>query len=185
MAIYSVKWNKFHPGVFLSCSADWTVKLWEVKTRKPIMIFDLNTSVGDVAWSPFSSTVFATITTDGRVRVYDLNVNKHEPIGEYRVQSRGPNKPKLTNICFNPVEPIICVGDDKGTVSILKLSANLRKMSASAIEEINQEDEIAKLDKVMIMPDSEEGEDIHTLLEAAAEGNTDIGGSPNTVAVSS
>ena len=27
MAVYSVKWNPFHPRVFLSCSADWTVSL--------------------------------------------------------------------------------------------------------------------------------------------------------------
>jgi hypothetical protein len=26
MAVYAVKWNPFHPRLFLSCSADWTVK---------------------------------------------------------------------------------------------------------------------------------------------------------------
>ena len=26
--VYSVHWNRRHPGVFLSASADWTVKLW-------------------------------------------------------------------------------------------------------------------------------------------------------------
>ena len=30
--------------------------------------FDLNNSVGDVAWAPYASTVFAACTTDGRVR---------------------------------------------------------------------------------------------------------------------
>lgn len=29
--------------------------------------FDLNADVGDVAWSPYSSTVFAAVTTDGKV----------------------------------------------------------------------------------------------------------------------
>jgi dynein intermediate chain 1 len=29
MAIYSVKWNPYHPKVFMSCSADWTVKIWD------------------------------------------------------------------------------------------------------------------------------------------------------------
>lgn len=175
MAIYSVKWNTFHPDVFLSCSADWTVKLWEVNTNKPIMVFDLNTSVGDVAWSPFSSTVFSTITSDGRVRVYDLAVNKHEEIGEYKVIHRGPKKVKLTNISFNPVEPILCVGDDRGYVSTLKLSNNLRKMTAQTLEEIDREGEIARLDKVMIMPDDNSKDDVKALLEAAAKGNTDVG----------
>lgn len=26
MAVYAVRWNEFHPRVFLSCSADWTVR---------------------------------------------------------------------------------------------------------------------------------------------------------------
>lgn len=61
---------------------DWTVKLWEANTSTAIMTFDLNTSVTDVQWAPYSSTVFCTVTNDGRLRVYDLAVNKHEPIGE-------------------------------------------------------------------------------------------------------
>lgn len=27
MAVYAVRWNSFHPRIFLSCSADWTVKV--------------------------------------------------------------------------------------------------------------------------------------------------------------
>ena len=38
-------------------------------------------------------------------------------------------KAKLTHIRFNPVEPIIIVGDDRGCVNALKLSPNLRKAS--------------------------------------------------------
>ena len=29
MAVYGVKWNHFHPKIFVSCSADWTVKVWD------------------------------------------------------------------------------------------------------------------------------------------------------------
>ena len=29
--------------------------------------FDLNNSVGDVAWAPYASTVFAAVTADGKV----------------------------------------------------------------------------------------------------------------------
>jgi len=171
MAVYSIRWNTFHPKVFLSCSADWTVKLWECGTSKPVMTFDLNTSVGDIAWAPFSSTVFATITTsDGKVRVYDLAVNKHEPIGETRVK-----KAKLTHVSFNPTEPILCVGDDRGVTTILKLSANLRKMSAPKLEDIDPQVEIEKLEKVMIMPDDDGVEDIQTLLEQAkAAGQVEV-----------
>lgn len=179
MAVYSIKWNTFHPKVFLTCSADWTVKLWETSCSRAVMTFDLNTSVGDIAWAPFSSTVFATITTsDGKVRVFDLAVNKHEPIGETRLKRQ-----KLTHVSFNPNEPIICVGDDKGTLTILKLSSNLRKMSAPTLEDIDPEAEIEKLEKVMIMPDDDGNEDIQALLDAAKQiGNEEAGGGDGEVA---
>lgn len=32
-----------------------------------MFIYDLNSAVGDVAWAPYSSTVFAAVTTDGKV----------------------------------------------------------------------------------------------------------------------
>lgn len=151
MAVYAVKWNPFHPHVFLTCSADWTVKLWEVNTTKPVMTFDLSCSVGDIAWAPYSSTVFAVVTSDGKVRVFDLNVNKHEAIGETRVNK----KAKLTHVVFNPKEPIICVGDDRGVVNILKLSQNLRKTTAPTLEELDHEEEIEKLDRLLIISDKE------------------------------
>ena len=31
-------------------------------------MFDLNAQVGDVAWAPYSSTVFAAVTVDGKVK---------------------------------------------------------------------------------------------------------------------
>ena len=42
--------------------------------------YDLSSVVGDVAWSPFASTVFAAVTADGKVHVFDLSVNKYEPL---------------------------------------------------------------------------------------------------------
>lgn len=36
--------------------------------RTPMFVYDLGTAVGDVAWSPYSSTVFAAVTIDGQVR---------------------------------------------------------------------------------------------------------------------
>lgn len=27
MPVYAVKWNGMHPGIFLSCSADWSIKV--------------------------------------------------------------------------------------------------------------------------------------------------------------
>ncbi|KAI8622491.1 WD40-repeat-containing domain protein [Chytriomyces sp. MP71] len=125
MSVYTVRYNSFHGNVFLSASADWTVKLWDHCKDKPLVSFDLNSSVGDVAWAPYSSTVFAAVTADGKVFVFDLNENKYEAICEQQVV----RKAKLTHCAFNPFEPILLVGDDKGTVISLKLSPNLRKVN--------------------------------------------------------
>ena len=87
------------------------------------MTFDLNNDVGDAAWSPISSTVFAAATSDGKVFVYDLNENRHEPVCEQKVVREA----KLTKLAFNPKLPVLLVGDDRGCVTSLKLSPNLRK----------------------------------------------------------
>ena len=123
MAVYTVKWNEHYPRVFISASADWTVKLWDHGVAKPAMSFDLNSAVGDVAWSPTSDATFAAVTSDGKVHVYDLHENKHEPMCEQKIV----RKAKLTKIAFNPTHPVILVGDDRGCVTSLKLSPNLRK----------------------------------------------------------
>ncbi|XP_021357604.1 dynein intermediate chain 2, ciliary-like [Mizuhopecten yessoensis] len=171
MAVYQVRWNPWHPDIYITCSADWTVKIWEVSqkttvdtnpentqnvsNRKALFTFDLNNSVGDVAWAPYSSTVFAAVTADGKVFVYDLNINKYEPLCEQMVAVK--KKTKLTHIEFNPVYPIIIVGDDRGNVTSLKLSPNLKKMPKEkkgqpAMDPAQREQlEIAKLDKLLNM----------------------------------
>ena len=58
--VYKVRHSPFGPAL-LSCSADWTVKLWDpAQPRNPVGSFhasDLTDAVHDVAWSPTSSTV--------------------------------------------------------------------------------------------------------------------------------
>nr|XP_046240348.1 dynein, axonemal, intermediate chain 1, paralog 2 [Scatophagus argus] len=150
MAVDAVKWNHFHPKVFISCSSDWTVKIWDHTINTPMFTFDLGAAVGDVAWSPYSSTVFAAVTTDGIVHVFDLSVNKYEAICQQSVVAK--KKTKLTHIEFNPIYPIIIVGDDRGYVTSLKLSPNLRKKpKAKKGQELPKgpEVEVAKMEKLL------------------------------------
>mmetsp|Transcript_17293 Transcript_17293/g.18034 ORF Transcript_17293/g.18034 Transcript_17293/m.18034 type:complete len:676 (+) Transcript_17293:55-2082(+) len=155
MAVYALKWNPFHPRVFISCSADWTVKIWDHNFPNPILSFDLGNAVGDVAWAPYSSTVFAAVTSDGKVHVFDLAENKHEPLCEQKVVKRA----KLTHVCFNQKDPILIVGDDRGGVNSLKLSPNLRKVHEPRGEdgEILPHDpvqlQVEKMDKLLSAAD--------------------------------
>jgi len=144
MAVYTVRWNPFHPKVFASCSADWTAKLWDHTTSSALLSFDLNVQVCDLAWSPWSSTTFAACTADGKVHVFDLNENKNEPYCE----QKAVRKAKLTKVAFNPradMPPIIAVGDDHGCVTTMKPSPNLRwtAVSKAAAEQKRKEEEAA------------------------------------------
>ena len=33
MAVYKVRWNPYHPRIYITCSADWQVKIWEVSSQ--------------------------------------------------------------------------------------------------------------------------------------------------------
>jgi hypothetical protein len=113
---------------------------------------------GDAQWSPFSSSVLAAVTNDaqilkstpysafylyicsvltfqnfcqGKVHVFDLAENKHEPMCDQKVV----RKSKLTHVRFNQREPLLLIGDDRGGVLCLKLSPNLRKTEAIRAKE--------------------------------------------------
>ncbi|NWR34626.1 DNAI1 protein, partial [Tachuris rubrigastra] len=160
MAVDTVSWNPFHLKVFISCSSDWTVKIWDHTIKTPMFVYDLSCAVGDVAWSPYSSTVFAAVTIDGKAHVFDLNINKHEALCTQLVVTRMKNK--ITHIQFNPVFPIIIVGDERGLITSLKLSPNLRKMPKEKKgQEVKKgpEVEMAKLEKLLSLVREPEGKD--------------------------
>lgn len=56
--------------------------------RAPLLSFQLGAVVGDVAWAPYSSTVFAAVTDEGRVHVYDLAQNRQLPLCAQKVTRR-------------------------------------------------------------------------------------------------
>eukprot|EP00397_Hematodinium_sp_SG-2012_P028685 GEMP01030222.1.p1 GENE.GEMP01030222.1~~GEMP01030222.1.p1 ORF type:complete len:660 (+),score=160.44 GEMP01030222.1:34-2013(+) len=131
MAVYTVRWNNFHPKMFISASADWTVKLWDHEQKAALMSFDLAQAVGDVAWAPYSSTAFAAVTSDGVVHVYDLNINRNERVCYQKIVK----KAKLTHIAFNDSFPVLLIGDDRGGVNSMKLSPNLRLPGTAPLEQ--------------------------------------------------
>ncbi|KAA0174144.1 hypothetical protein FNF27_04365 [Cafeteria roenbergensis] len=160
MAVYAVKWSPFHERVFLTCSADWTVKLWDHMTPRAVAVFDLETAVGDVAWAPYSSTVFAAVAANGKAYVFDLDVDKHDE----RCVQKIVKKAKLTHAAFSATDPILLVGDSSGHVNSLKLSPNLRRITDIPVPEVKKgeaapqppsrlEVEVGKLNAVMLAMD--------------------------------
>ena len=78
---------------------------------KPLFMFDLNSQVGDIAWAPYSSTVFAAVTVDGKAHVFDINVNKYHAVCTQQIASR--KKAKLNHVSFNSHHPILIAGDSR------------------------------------------------------------------------
>lgn len=116
--------------------------------------------------------MLAAVTTEGKVFVFDLAVNKYKPICIQAssccvcvrfililVSSQSIVSKKqgvLNHIAFNKEEPILIVGDSRGIVHSLKLSPNLRKRSKEAQKAIQDEDmkeymklEVKKLDQLL------------------------------------
>jgi dynein intermediate chain 1 len=147
MAVYRVVYNAFYTEVLLTASADWTVKLWEQSTTKPVLIFDFGCPVADIAWAPYSSTVFAVATAEGKLLVYDLDFNKFDPICSQQIVG---GKSKLTRVAFSPFDPIVLVGDDRGLVQSLKLSPNLRRSGRGGAS-LSFDDQRDRLEKVVML----------------------------------
>lgn len=119
--------------------------------KRPIVSFDLENQVGDIQWAPYSSTVFAAVSYEGKLYVYDLNQNKHRYIGEMQTTSK---RAKAYHVAFNAFDPIILVGDERGGVVSFKLSNSLYQGPVEPDPEVDvgkttQDMEIAKMDKYL------------------------------------
>jgi dynein intermediate chain 1 len=136
LAVYAVKWNTYHPRVFISCSADWTIKMWDKNISRPIKAFDLGCAIGDIEWAPYSSTVFAAVTSAGSLYVWDLSQEKHTHLCEHPAMK----KAKALHITFNKTDPIILVGDERGGVNSFILSKQLTRGPVQP-----KEDEVGKV----------------------------------------
>ncbi|KAJ8040489.1 WD repeat-containing protein 78 [Holothuria leucospilota] len=115
--VYKLRWSPFLPDVFLSCSADWSIRLWIQNRLKPVFNFFSSTkSVMDVCWSPTSATVFGCVN-EGAVEIWDLAVNTLDPI----IVSVPAPGVKLACLLFASNSNCLLVGDSEGQVSVYQL----------------------------------------------------------------
>ena len=95
--------------------------------------------MSDVSWAPYSSTVFAAVTIDGKVHIYDLSINKYGPVCVQPIVQR--KKARLNHLSFNPSHPVILVGDSSGVTHCLKMSPNLRRQNKEIKKAAKNKDE--------------------------------------------
>ncbi|CAM9680997.1 unnamed protein product, partial [Heterosigma akashiwo] len=130
MAVHALRWNPFHERVFLSCSADWTVKLWDHNLKYPVMS---RPGQRGGRRGPGARARPRCLRPDllGTARcVCDLARTSR---GSLRAE--GGEAAAGLAARFNDRDPILTVGDDRGGVNALKLSPNLRRTHAPPEEE--------------------------------------------------
>ena len=73
--------SPFVKRLFLSCSSDGSIRLYDILGHRPVVIFEpgYNEYLLDVQWSPFRPAVFAAVSNIGNVYLYDLSVSKSSP----------------------------------------------------------------------------------------------------------
>nr|XP_045597850.1 dynein intermediate chain 2, ciliary-like isoform X1 [Procambarus clarkii] len=149
-AVRTIAWNHHHHQVFISCSLDWTVKIWLQYYLSPLMTLDLGGPVAGVQWATFSSSVFVAVTDDGCVHVYDLSVRKTHPLCSQRLLHR--RHLLVSCVALNPWYPIVLVGGERGYLLALKLSPNLRQICTNpkGFDEIPIKDqELSKIERLI------------------------------------
>ena len=114
--VYKVTWSPFAGDVFLSASADWSIKIWHQETSDSLIsIQPALKAVTDINWSPFSSTIFGC-TTEDAVQIFDLEHSTIDPVVTHPVENR-----KLTAFSFAQNSPCVVFGDSVGEVTVMKV----------------------------------------------------------------
>ena len=75
--------NSKYSNLVLTSSLDWTVKLWNLDDfTKPLLEFSSSSYdyVCDVQWSLINPAVFVTLTSGGKVSLWNLSRSTSEPV---------------------------------------------------------------------------------------------------------
>ncbi|XP_037313135.2 dynein axonemal intermediate chain 4 isoform X2 [Pungitius pungitius] len=124
-----IKWSPFSPGVFLSCSSDWTIQLWQQDHQNPVLGFSsTHTAVCDVEWSPKWATVFGAVH-EGQLEIWDLSSSILDPV---LVQPAAAGV-QMTSLLFATQTDCVLVGDSDGQVTIYQLK-NLRMGGSNQVD---------------------------------------------------
>jgi WD40 repeat protein len=110
--VYRIKFSQKWPSIFLSCSADWTIGLYHVKAKAPLLRMRAtgeDFAINDIAWCPGNSTVFATVTADAKLQIWDLSVSSIDPVVTVNTNEE--------EIVTDPVEEVIMDGERVNTAS--------------------------------------------------------------------
>lgn len=117
--VYKIRCNPFDPNILISCSYDWTVRVWSSKENYPKMNLhtnELSHQINDIEWSDDTSTVFGDVADDGRIEIWDLARSAIQPI-IINIDDSAPKK----SIKFSDGGKIVAAGSADGTITIYRI----------------------------------------------------------------
>jgi hypothetical protein len=140
--VYRVRCSPFSDHIFVTCSADWTVKVWDSSGKHPLHTLhssDCFAGVTDVSWSPSHENMIASVTEDGRIEIWDTSHSTLDPIvrtfcteralsGSPTVNPAGEDdgvalRPMaLTCLAFAPNAPTVAVGSTSGSIEVYRIA---------------------------------------------------------------
>lgn len=133
--------SPFHEKVFLTCSADGSVRLYNLSDKRPIQSFEpcFGEQFNCVEWSLSRPAVFACGSTTGTLYIYDLLRNMQKPIKKIEMDDRDrvpPSMREVSSIKFNgSLRNMVAVGFFDKVVRIYWLSSELSQPYKSKEEE--------------------------------------------------
>ena len=140
--VSSIACSPFQKRIFLSCSTDGAIRMYDVLDARPIATFEpgYNEYLMQVAWSPFRPTVFAAVSNSGAVYIYDLIQSKQVPtyVLEYKAPQSSEQLSKIKtaySIAFNPKQrDFLAVGYHDRTTKIFRLNYSLSNIQKNEIK---------------------------------------------------
>ncbi|XP_056586362.1 WD repeat-containing protein 34 [Triplophysa dalaica] len=135
--IHSVHFSPFHRNLFISVGTDGMAHLHSVLQPHPLTSLRVSDSYGfGVRWSPTRPLVFATVTGQGLVQMFDLGRRSSRSVATIDQNTGGQASYCLE---FNPKHTnLMAVGNADGSVNIWHLSAELTEQGAKETAMLDQ-----------------------------------------------
>jgi dynein intermediate chain 4, axonemal len=145
--IYKVRcnpfWHKDDCPIFLTCSYDWTVRVWNAKQQQCKLVCHqietLKQQVNDINWSPCTSSVFASVSNDGRIEIWDLKRDNLQPVLTWFDKDASGAEVKIpkTAVRFSRNSPVVLAGTEQGKVGVYR-AFGLEHVQVSERDQINR-----------------------------------------------
>ena len=122
-AVHAIRCNPFTSELFLSCSHDWTVAVWSSACERPLCVLGGmggGSDVMDCVWNPVWAAVFACVTRDGWLHVYDMTQSTLDAV--LSVELAGGGGGGVSGCCVVwSSGSVLLVGDERGRVDVWKV----------------------------------------------------------------